>query len=60
MHGVSVVQRQGNLEFETSLSQAKREREKRRRGRGWGGRVVGRARRMGLSISTEAKGSTLD
>lgn len=55
-----VVQRQGDLEFETSLSQAKREREKRRRGRGLEGRVVGRVRRMGLSISTEAKSSTLD
>lgn len=55
-----VVQRQGDLQFETSLSQAKREREKRRRGKGLEGRVVGRARRMGLSISTEAKNSTLD
>lgn len=40
----------GDLEFETSLPQAKRERENRKEGKGVGGRVVGKAKRMGLSI----------
>lgn len=49
--GVLVVKRQGIWSLrQACLRQRERERENRKEGKGVGGRVVGKAKRMGLSI----------